>query len=462
MVPVSGRRRVRGAGLSAVYEPSFESLRTRPLPRWYDDAKLGIFVHWTVGSVPAFAPAGRDPFTLAREEGEEAAFAKSPYAEWYQNSINIPGSPAAEYHEQVLGSPDYGTFVDSFIEQADDWRSDQWRDLLRASHARYFVFVTKHHDGVLMWPSATGNPSHGERWQARRDLVGECASIARDVGMRFGVYYSGGIDWTFQGVGIKNWATLFAAIPQDDTYARYADAHWRELIARYQPDVLWNDIGYPGFGEGAAPLIADFYNANPDGVVNDRFDVLGVMSGRSHADFVTPEYTIEPVQRDRKFEVCRGIGTSFGYMQFEDESTYMPIADLVRMFVEIVADGGNLLLNIGPMPGGYVPWAQQVRVLALGQWLGVNGVAIFGSRPMEPSRLATDEGHAVRLTAGADGAVYALVCGRPSSATVQIDGLPAGEVRVLANSTRVARVGDRLVLPTRPDDTPVWTLRIER
>ena len=68
-----------------MYEPTFESLRTHPLPRWYDDAKLGVFVHWTVGSVPAYAPTGRDPFTLAREEGEAAAFAKSPYAEWYQN-----------------------------------------------------------------------------------------------------------------------------------------------------------------------------------------------------------------------------------------------------------------------------------------------------------------------------------------------------------------------------------------
>ena len=84
--------------------------------------------------------------------------------------------------------------------------------------------------------------------------------------MRFGVYYSGGIDWTFQGLGIKSWATLFSAIPQDDRYLGYANAHWRELIARYQPDVLWNDIGYPRFGEGAAPLMADFYNQNPDGV----------------------------------------------------------------------------------------------------------------------------------------------------------------------------------------------------
>lgn len=443
-----------------MFEPTFESLRGRALPKWYDDAKFGIFAHWTVGSVPSFAPMGRDPFTLAREEGEEAAFAQSPYAEWYQNSIAIPGSPAAEYHEKVLGSPDYATFVDSFLAQSVDWKADQWRDLFRASGAKYCVFVTKHHDGVLLWPSDVPNPVHGERWQSKRDLVGECASAARDAGLRFGVYYSGGIDWTFQGLGIKSWSTLFGAIPQDDAYLEYADLHWRELMARYRPDVLWNDIGYPRFGEGAAPLIADFYNSNPDGVVNDRFDMLGVIGGRTHADFLTPEYTTEPMASGRKFEVCRGIGTSFGYMQYEDDTTYMPIPDLIRMFVDIVADGGNLLLNVGAMPGGYVPWAQQVRVLAMGQWLSVNGSAIFGSRPHEQARLVTDEDLPVRLTRGADGATYAMVCGRPGSATVRIDGLPSGDVVALSNGARVRRDGDRLILPVRPDDTPVWTLRI--
>ena len=442
------------------YEPVFDSIRTHPLPRWYDDAKFGLFVHWTVGSVPSFAPRVPDPFTLAREEGEEAAFAKSPYAEWYQNSAAIDGSPAAEYHASVLGSPDYSTFVDSFLEQSNDWQSDQWRSLFAASGARYCVFVTKHHDGVLLWPSAVPNPTHGERWQSSRDLVGECAAAARGAGMRFGVYYSGGIDWTVQGLGIRNWATLFAAIPQDDTYREYADSHWRELIARYQPDVLWNDIGYPGFGAGAATVISEFYNGNPEGVVNDRWDVLGVIGGTAHADFVTPEYTTTPVVKGRKFEVCRGIGTSFGYMQFEDERSYIAIPDLVRLLVDVVADGGNLLLNIGPMPGGYVPWAQQVRVLALGQWLAVNGAAIYSTRPHEQSRLATDGGDDVRLTQDRDGAVYALVCGRPDTATVTIDGLPGGEVRLLSTGARVQRHGNRLILPVRPDDTPVWVLQI--
>jgi len=445
-----------------MFEPTFESLRTHSVPRWYDDAKFGLFAHWTVGSVPSFAPMGRDPFTLAREEGEEVAFSHTPYAEWYWNSISIPGSPAETYHREVLGNPDYSTFVDTFLNRAQDWDASHWRDVFKRSGAKYCVFVTKHHDGVLLWPSDVPNPHHGEKWQSKRDLVGECATAARDAGMRFGVYYSGGIDWTFQGLGIKSWATLFAAIPQDDAYLEYADAHWRELIQRYQPDVLWNDIGYPKFADGANPLIADFYNGNPDGVVNDRFDMLGVIQGRHHTDFTTPEYTTRPMDANKKFEVCRGIGTSFGYMQFEDDSTYMATDELITMLVNIVADGGNLLLNFGAMPGGYIPWAQQIRIIGMGQWLETNGAAIYGSRPYEQSTLTTDEGATVRLTAGSDGAVYAMVCGRPSSATVTISGLPSGDVSLLSSRGSVTRRGDTVVLRVRPDDTPVWTLRIAR
>ena len=445
-----------------MYEATYESLSQHRVPSWFQDAKFGLFSHWTVGSVPSFAPVGKDPFTLAREEGEEKAFSHTPYAEWYWNSVHIPGSPAAEHHARVWGDCDYSVFVDRFFDAARGWDPRRWQDLMARSGARYCVAVTKHHDGVLMWPSDTPNPHRGDAWSSTRDLVGECAQAARGAGLRFGVYYSGGIDWTFQGLGISNWRSLFAAIPQDDLYHEYADTHWRELIARYQPDVLWNDIGYPGFGPGAASVMADFYNGNPDGVVNDRFDVLGVMGGAAHADFRTPEYTTKSDDSSKMFEVCRGIGTSFGYAQAEGEHTYMPIDELIRMFVNIVADGGNLLLNFGAMPGGYIPWAQQIRIIGMGQWLETNGAAIYGSRPFEQSTLTTDEGATVRLTAGSDGAVYAMVCGRPSSASVTISGLPAGDVTLLGLRGAVARRGDTVVLPVRPDDTPVWTLRISR
>ena len=432
----------------------------RELPLWYRDAKFGLFVHWTVGSVPAFAPLGKDPFALAREEGEFAAFARTPYAEWYWNSASIPGSPAALHHERVWNGCDYGVFVERFFDAARGWDPLRWERLMRASGARYCVMVTKHHDGVLLWPSDLPNPHRGAAWSSPRDLVGECAAAARRAGLRFGAYYSGGLDWTFGGLGIDGWRKLFSAIPQSDAYREYANAHYRELVRRYAPDVLWNDIGYPGGAGAATPLVDEFYAANPDGVVNDRFDLIGVVQGTMHADFRTVEYSSGGAPAGRSFEVCRGIGASFGYVADESEDRCIAVHDLVRLLVDTVADGGNLLLNIGPMPGGEVPWMQASRVLALGEWLAVNGDAIYASRPHPLGRLATDDGTPVRLTSGADGAAYAIVCGRTASERVRIEGLPPGQVQLLGHRGALRREADAVMLPARPSEHAVFTLRI--
>jgi len=442
------------------FEGTFESLSTRALPTWFDDAKFGIFVHWYPSSVPAYAPLTDDPFTLAREQGDFIAFTESPYAEWYVNSLAVEGSSVHRHHQATYGDKPYDEFVGEFYAAGAGWQPQQWAELFAAAGATYCVMGTKHLDGVLLWPSETPNPVKGAAWTAPRDIVGETVEAVRDVGLRAGLYYCGGLDLTFQGLGFHGWASLFAAIPQGDDYHAYASAHYRELIERYSPDVLWNDVGFPGFGAGAAQLMADFYNANPDGVVNDRFDPLGVAMGTAHADFVTPEYSLERTVGTKKFEVCRGIGTSFGYNQLEDESTYLDATTLIRMLVNIVADGGNLLLNVGPLASGEIPFAQQQRLLAIGQWLRLNGAAIYGSRPHATSMLSSAEGIAVRLTTGNDGATYALVLGRPASERLTIAGLPDGAVTLLGNDGELHRIGDTIVLPTRPADQPAFTLRI--
>ena len=116
------------------------------------------------------------------------------------------------------------------------------------------------------------------------------------------------------------------------------------------------------------------------------------MQGTAHADFVTPEYTTTPPLEGKKFEVCRGIGTSFGYNEQEDDSSYASSTELIHMLINIVAAGGNFLLNVGPMASGEIPWIQQERLLTIGQWLQVNGAAIYASHPHEITQLSTAEG----------------------------------------------------------------------
>ena len=435
---------------------------TRPLPAWYDDAKLGIFVHWTAAAVPAFAPVNESPFDLAAEGGWEEAMRRSPYTEWYQNSIAIEGSPAALHHAEVHGNRPYDDFVETFLDGHAGWQPEPWADLFQAAGARYVVLVTKHHDGVLLWPSATRNPNKA-RWGSDRDLVGDLAATVRARDLRFGTYYSGGLDWSFGGIPMRDFQQMLAAIPQTAEYVAYVDAHWHELIDRYEPDVLWADIGSPA-GLDLPALFEHYYAVVPDGVINNRFDWMRQSVGQVHCDFVTPEYSTKGDPK-RKWESTRGIGTSFGYNREEDESSYLSPDALVRMFVDVVANGGNLLLNVGPNGDGTIPWAQAQRLLALGWWLRTNGDAIYGTRPWIRTEGATAEGHAVRFTTR-DGAVFAIVHGTPGSAVVELDVTPApgATVHLLGHDTALpwepTDAGCRLTLPVRPADAPAIAFRL--
>ena len=131
------------------------------------------------------------------------------------------------------------------------------------------MFVTKHMDGYCMWPTDVRNP-HRAGWNCRRDVVGELSEAVRGAGMRFGIYYSGGLDSTFNDRPIGSVAEMLDAIPRGD-YPAYAEAQVRELIARYRPSVLWNDIAWPAEGKRLWPLFEHYYEQVPDGVVNDRW-----------------------------------------------------------------------------------------------------------------------------------------------------------------------------------------------
>ena len=438
----------------------------RALPAWFDAAKLGIFVHWTAASVPAYAPIVGSPFDLAADAGGwEEAMRSSPYVEWYWNSISIEGSPAAAHHAEHYGDLPYDAFVEQFLDGIAGWSAEPWADLFAAAGARYAVLVTKHHDGVLLWPSATRNPRKA-RWGTERDVVGELAGAVRQRGLRFGTYYSGGLDWSFGGMPMTDLRAMFDAIPQTPEFTAYVDAHWRELIERYQPDLLWGDIGSPADLDLDA-LFADYYAAVPEGVVNNRFDWFAQTAGARHTDFVTPEYSTKG-DATRKWEATRGIGTSFGFNREESEATYLSPEALIRMFVDIVAGGGNLLLNVGPTATGTIPFAQAQRLLALGWWLDTNGEAIFATRPWPGAAVAgttTGDGQEVRYTTKAD-EVFAIVCDTPPSDSVELpvrldDG---ADVRLLGHDAPLSWAptdgGVRIALPGRPAEAPALALRL--
>lgn len=392
-------------------------------------------MHWTPASVPGFAPVDGDVGDMLKS-GDPNAMGWSPYTEWYENSLRFPDSPVARHHREVYGDRDYRSFVADWEAGLAQWDPDEWAATFAATGARYVVLVTKHHDGYCLWPSSVPNPRR-PGFQCARDVVGELGEAVRAHGMRFGVYYSGGLDWTFDDRPMGSLSDMVSAIPRGD-YPAYAAAQVRELIARYRPSVLWNDIAWPAEGKELWPLFAEYYAAVPDGVVNDRWmpwnplfgalrfgaarkmvDAASVKQAKRNAGLIppeppfcdvrTPEYTSFPDIQRRPWECVRGMDQSFGYNAASRPEHFLARDDLLWSFADMVSKNGNLLLNVGPRGvDAQIPDEQRERLGWLGAWFGANEGALRSTRSWVRPGSETPEGIGVRYTTR-DETVYAIV-----------------------------------------------------
>jgi alpha-L-fucosidase len=294
----------------------------------------------------------------------------------------------------------------------------------------------------------------------------------RARGLYAGLYYTGGMDWLLNPERIDAPEKIYSTILEGPPYVAYADAHWRELIERYRPAVLWGDIMYV---RGANPLelFAEYYNRVPDGVINDRFatDLTpprgpGLQPPGVHYDFLTPEYTSFDDIQAEKWEVCRGISNSFGFNRDDDENSYLSSATVIRLLIDIVSKNGNLLLNVGPRADGSIHELQRACLLGLGAWLEVNGEAIRGTRPWTRAQSATACGIPVRFTRKGN-ALHALLLDDPRHAEVCIPDVrvaAGSEMRLLGDDgpLRWRQRGDDLVvqLPFPLRHQPAYAIRI--
>ena len=421
---------------------SLRAIRRHRVPAWWADAKLGIMVHWTPASVPAFAPTDAAIGDLLAS-GSCDALKDVPYAEWYENSLRFDDSQVARHHRATYGDRPYEAFARDFEAALEHWDPDDLARGVAASGARYVVVVAKHSDGYSLWPTAVAHP-YRSRWHSERDVVGEMADATRSAGLRFGVYYCGGFDWSFSGHRVGSMSDAVLAMPRGP-YPAYAEAQVRELIERYRPSVLWNDVAWPTGARALRRLMADYYRAVPDGVLNDRWmpwspaftaarfePVARWIDRRSasaaaatgglvvptppHFDVATREYAAVDDIQARPFEVVRGMDRSFAHNQASRPSDFLARDELLRTLVDAVAKGGNLLLNVGPRGDGAIPEAQRARLGWLGEFMATIGSVLRGTRPWVVPGSVTVEGAWLRYVARGDDVVAIVDAAEPPAA----------------------------------------------
>lgn len=315
-------------------------------PAWFKTADLGIFIHWGLYSVPAYAP-------VAGGHGEHQKgafrdmFAQQPYAEWYANSIRIDGSLAYQYHRRHYRGQPYEAFAETFKKTAQNVDIPRWVDLFVKAGAKYVVLVSKHHDGFVMFNSRQENP-HLADYHLDWDFVGELAAECRRRGLRFGVYYSSLLDWTFTRRAVESPADMLVGNNNSQEYMDYAYHHWREIIDRWgqYPNSLRNPAGRALFNVGAR-------------IVMNRPAKAGALGPDKYWDYRTAEYTLDWPADDIWFEMCRGMDKSFGYNKNSRPQDYITAAEVRRIISVLTPKKGRLLLNVGPDENGAIPSYQE-------------------------------------------------------------------------------------------------------
>ena len=357
------------AASAAKVEPIWESIDSRPTPSWFTEGKFGIFIHWGTYSVPSWSPKGT-------------------YAEWYWHAMQDKKGPTRQFHERVFGKDfPYENFAPMF--KAELFNPDQWADVFARSGAKYVVLTSKHHEGFCLWPNAQANESWGRPWNSvdvgpKRDLLGDLSAAVRAKGLKMGFYYS-----------LYEW---FNPIYKAD-FAKFRDQHFfpqfKDVVSRYKPSIIFADGEWDHTSaEWRTPeLLAWLFNESGCGdelVINDRW---GKDTRGKHGGYYTTEYgggTDFHAGPGHPWEEDRGIGASFGYNRNEDYDEYRTATDLVRLLIEMVSLGGNLLLDIGPTADGRIPVIMQDRLIEMGKWLQVNGDAIYGTTAGPFGKLGKD------------------------------------------------------------------------
>jgi alpha-L-fucosidase len=347
------------------FKPTWESLNTRKMPGWFHQDKFGIFIHWGVYAVPSYAP-------VIPNSGLS-------YAEWYWYRIRTDKTKDfVNFHNKNFGeNAPYEQFEPKF--RAELFDPQQWASVFKNSGARYVVLTSKHHEGYCLWNSTEADRTWGRPWNAvtgspKRDLLGDLSGAVRAAGLKMGYYYS-----------LYEWYNPLWLTDKKRYVSEHMTPQFKDLVTKYKPSIIFSD-GEWDLSDTAwksTELLAWLFNESPvakEVVVDDRWG-SNTREKNTGATYTTSEYG-SGMDASRIWEESQGIGHSYGYNRNEKLEDYKTGKELILILVDIVSRGGNLLLDIGPTADGRIPVIMQERLTEMGDWLKVNGEAIYGTTAM--------------------------------------------------------------------------------
>jgi alpha-L-fucosidase len=379
-----------GAASVNYLEESNEAFDARM--EWWRDATFGMFIHWGPYAVPAGVYKGE------RIEG---------IGEWIMERAEIP---VAEYEE----------FSRQF--NPTQYDPDEWARIASDAGMKYMIITSKHHDGFCLWDSEVSDYDAVDYAAIGKDLLAPLKEACEKHGVKLGFYHSI-MDWHHpdaQAPHYPDYNTRDKKNPNFDRYVEnYLKPQVKELVEKYDPAVLWFDGEWiPEWThEDGLEMYQFVRSLKPDIIVNNRVDkgrqgMQGMNAGDQEyaGDFGTPEQEILEGTSDFDWESCMTMNDTWGYKSGDDN--WKSAETLIHNLIDVTAKGGNYLLNVGPTAEGLIPEASVERLAAMGDWMEVNGEAIYATERLSNFK----EGESVYYAQSKDGRyIYVFLTAWPGA-----------------------------------------------
>lgn len=376
------------------YEATWESLKESQPAEWWLDGKFGIFIHWGPYSVAGYKEGGR-------------GYAEAITSDMYQRPELYK-----EFFMEKFGAcpPEFGYKDWVELYKAENWDPAEWAELFKEAGAKYVIPTGEHHDGFANWDSDL-TPWNAVDMGPHRDLIGDLAEAVRAEGLKYGVSYHrerhpsrfSGSEFQVVAKPMPDVAIEIANDPQaellygpfeytDEFIADYV-ARWQELQDKYSPDFMWiddcplfthvqDDPQVTKYKQAFKEMIAGYLNNAAEEGKEVYFNNKGKSLNFPDGVGCMERDNLQMDKIGPPWQNPATLGVSYAYMELEEEGDlYKTPAELIRLLIDVVSKNGNLLLNIGPRADGTIPEGMQRRLLAMGEWLKLNGEAIYGSRP---------------------------------------------------------------------------------